>query len=113
MDLSEELLEWVETFKGLRLPSKQRFESVWKMKGVGKREWSFGDVKRRSGEWQVAVILSSRVVTGKQDVQSVKWISCESVTLAEDQSCSQQEHSIREGVFITIYSLRVSIHKAQ
>lgn len=54
------------------------------MKGFGKRDWSFGNVKRRSGEWQVAVISSSRVVTGKQDVQSVKWISCESVTLAED-----------------------------
>lgn len=30
------------------------------------------------------MILSSRVVTGEQDVQSIKWMSRESVTLAEE-----------------------------
>lgn len=37
----------------------------------------------------------------------------ESVTPAEDWSCSQQKSTVREGVFIAIYSVKVSIHKAQ
>lgn len=50
MDLGEELLGWVETFKEMRPPSKRKQKSVWRVKGVGRKDCTYDNVKRRSGE---------------------------------------------------------------
>lgn len=37
----------------------------------------------------------------------------ESVTVADNYGCSKQNSSIKEGVFMMRYSVKISIHKAQ